>query len=100
LVESATTIAAVVARTLAIGATEVEVTSDAEVAWVAGLEGGLLAFLGSPECTPGYYNNEGHPIGRRERLNSAGYPGGPVAFFRFLDEWRRSGAYEGLEFRA
>jgi cation diffusion facilitator CzcD-associated flavoprotein CzcO len=99
LVESGTTIAAVVAHALATRAVEVEATREAEAAWVAGLEGGLLSFLGNPECTPGYYNNEGHPIGARERLNQASYSGGPVAFFRFLDDWRRSGAFEGLEFR-
>jgi cation diffusion facilitator CzcD-associated flavoprotein CzcO len=99
LVESATTIAAVIAHALAIRAREVEATHEAEAAWIAGLEGGILSFLGSPECTPGYYNNEGQPIGKRERLNQAAYPGGPVAFFHFLDEWRRSGAFRGLEFR-
>jgi cation diffusion facilitator CzcD-associated flavoprotein CzcO len=99
LVESATTIAAVIAHALAIRAREVEATHEAEASWIAGLEGGILSFLGSPECTPGYYNNEGQPIGKRERLNQAAYPGGPVAFFHFLDEWRRSGAFRGLEFR-
>jgi cation diffusion facilitator CzcD-associated flavoprotein CzcO len=99
LVESGTTIAVVIAHALAIRAREVEAMHEAEAAWIAGLEGGVLSFLGSPECTPGYYNNEGQPIGKRERLNQAAYPGGPVAFFRFLDEWRRNGAFRGLEFR-
>jgi hypothetical protein len=55
--------------------------------------------LGSTECTPGYYNNEGRPMGRRERLNSSGYPEGPVAYFAYIDAWRRSGEFAGLEFR-
>ncbi|MBK6508401.1 MAG: hypothetical protein IPG06_02400 [Haliea sp.] len=38
------------------------------------LENSNQSFLGNPECTPGYYNNEGQPIGRREQLNAAGYP--------------------------
>ena len=63
------------------------------------IEGSPTAFLGSPDCTPGYYNNEGKPIGRRERLNASGYPGGPVAYFQFIDGWRRSGDFEGLDFR-
>jgi len=25
--------------------------------------------------------------------------GGPVAFFEFIDKWRNSGRFEGLEFR-
>ena len=52
--------------------------------------------LGNPDCTPGYYNNEGEPIGRRERLNISGYPPGPVAYFEYIDAWRNSGRFEGL----
>ena len=99
LVESGTTIAATIAHALEIDAMEVEPTAEAEAAWVTGLEGGLLSFLVNPDCTPGYYNNEGHPIGRRERLNTAGYPAGAVAFFEFMEAWRRSGDFKGLEFR-
>jgi cation diffusion facilitator CzcD-associated flavoprotein CzcO len=99
LVESGTTIAAVVAHALETGAREVEATQDAEARWVASLEGGILSFISNPDCTPGYYNNEGHPMGRREHLNMAGYPAGPVAFFEFLDGWRRSGEFRGLELR-
>jgi cyclohexanone monooxygenase len=29
----------------------------------------------------------------------SGYPLGPVAFFDYIDQWRNSGAFEGLEFR-
>jgi cation diffusion facilitator CzcD-associated flavoprotein CzcO len=98
LVEAGTTIAAVVAHAVAAGATQVEVTPAAEEAWVKLLEGSAT-MLASPDCTPGYYNNEGRPMGAREKLNSAGYPMGPVAFFTYIDEWRRSGKFEGLEFR-
>ena len=38
-------------------------------------------------------------MGRRERLNSAGFPEGPVAYFEYIDRWRRSGEFAGLEFR-
>jgi cation diffusion facilitator CzcD-associated flavoprotein CzcO len=99
LTEAGTTIAAVIAHALRSGATEVEVTEAAEQAWVEQLEGNPLGFLGNPECTPGYYNNEGRPIGRRERLNFTGYPPGPVAYFQYIDAWRRSGRFEGLTFR-
>ena len=99
LVEAGTSVAAVVAHAEEVGAEEVEVTEDAEQAWVGLIEGSPTAFLGSPDCTPGYYNNEGKPIGRRERLNASGYPGGPVAYFQFIDGWRRSGDFEGLDFR-
>ncbi len=100
LVESATTIAAVIAHAIEVGATQVEVTADAEAEWVASIEGAESAFLGNPECTPGYYNNEGGPIGRRERRNFSGYPQGPVAYFRYIDRWRSSGDFQGLEFRS
>ncbi len=100
LTEAGTTIAAIVAHALATGADEVEVTDTAEQAWVDLIESSPQGFLGNPECTPGYYNNEGRPIGRRERLNASGYPSGPVAYFQYIDEWRRSGAFAGLAFRS
>ncbi len=99
LTEAGETIAAVVARTLEVGATEVEASAEAERAWVRLLEESGQSFLGNPDCTPGYYNNEGKPVGRRERLNMSGYPGGPVAFFQYIDRWRRSGGFDGLAFR-
>lgn len=98
-VEAGATMAAVVSHALAIDADEVEVTEEAEAEWVRLLEGSVRAFIGNSECTPGYYNNEGGPIGRRERLNGSGYPEGPVAYFRYIDAWRTSGEFEGLEFR-
>jgi cation diffusion facilitator CzcD-associated flavoprotein CzcO len=99
LSDAGTTIATVVAHTLEAGADEVEVTAEAEQKWVKQFEGAAQGLLGSPDCTPGYYNNEGRPVGQRERLNSAGYPQGPVAFFEYIDGWRSSGKFEGLEFR-
>ena len=76
--------------------TAVEVTKEAEDGWMELLfSAPRLGVIGSPDCTPGYYNNEGHPIGRAERLNMAGYPGGPVAFFQLLGDWRRSGSRTG-----
>jgi len=99
LTEAGTTIASVIAHALATGAAQVEVTEAAEQAWVQLLESSPQGFLGNPDCTPGYYNNEGRPIGRRERLNASGYPQGPVAYFHYIDGWRSSGRYEGLEFR-
>ena len=99
LTEAGATIAAVVRHALDAGATEVEVTEDAEQDWVAMLEGSERAFLGNADCTPGYYNNEGRPIGRRERLNASGYPAGPVAYFEFIDAWRTTGDFVGLDFR-
>jgi len=53
---------------------------------------------GGPDCTPGYYNNEGHPPSPAMRYN-LGYPTGPHAFFRYMEEWRAAGTFDGLEFR-
>ncbi len=99
LTDSATTVAAVVAHVRELGMDEVDVTATAEQAWVGMLDNNVGSFLGNPDCTPGYYNNEGKPAGRRERLNSSGYPDGPVAYFEYIDNWRKSGDFDGLEFR-
>ncbi len=98
--EAGSTIAAVIAHALEVDAEVVEVTEAAEQAWIELLESNPRAFIGNPECTPGYYNNEGKPIGRRERLNGSGYPDGPVAYFNYIAAWRTSGEFEGLEFRS
>jgi cation diffusion facilitator CzcD-associated flavoprotein CzcO len=98
LTEAGTTIAAIVGHAATEGAEVVEVTADAEAEWVRLLEGSERAFLGNPECTPGYYNNEGRPVGRRERLSASGYPNGPVAFWDFIDRWRSDGRFSGLRF--
>jgi len=98
LTEAARTIAAVARHALDTGAREVEVTQAAEEAWVRLLLSGPGTLIGSLDCTPGYYNNEGQDAGMRARLN-VGYPLGPQAYFRYLDGWRGSGRFEGLEFR-
>ncbi|MCI0783813.1 MAG: NAD(P)/FAD-dependent oxidoreductase [Chloroflexi bacterium] len=99
-VHAATAISAIVKHAEAEGSEQVEVTSDAEGAWVDLLDNGVGSFLANPDCTPGYYNNEGGPIGRRERLNGSGYPNGPVAYFDYLERWRSSGDFAGLAFRS
>ena len=99
LTEAGETIAAVLAHANEIGADEVEVTAEAEAAWVAELEAGGRTFGGDPTCTPGYYNNEGKGADGKAIRNSLGYPDGPVAYFEYIDRWRSSGDFEGLEFR-
>ena len=99
LVEAGTTIAAVVRHALEVDADEIETTAEAQAAWVERLEHGGRRFGNNPDCTPGYYNNEGRSAGRRGLLNSVGYPEGPVAYFRYIDEWRTTGRFDGLDFR-
>jgi cyclohexanone monooxygenase len=98
LTESGRTIAEIVRHARDAQAREVEVTKEAEDAWIALLLTGAGRIIGSPDCTPGYYNAEGQDAGPQAKLN-VGHPAGASAFFRYLDEWRRSGAFEGLEFR-
>lgn len=97
-VEAAETVAAIVAHAEATGATEVEPTAEGEQAWQDLLLNGSTVF-GNPECTPGYYNNEGQPTTDATRKAMAGYPGGAVAYFTYIDGWRRSGEFEGVAFR-
>jgi cation diffusion facilitator CzcD-associated flavoprotein CzcO len=99
LTEAGSTTATIIRRALDRHSDQVEATAAAERDWVELLEGSERAFLGNPECTPGYYNNEGGPLGRRERLNGSGYPQGPVAFWNHMYEWRTSGDFEGVAFR-
>jgi cyclohexanone monooxygenase len=100
LSEAALAITAIVKRAVAGGDAEVEVTRDAEERWLDLLRStDRPRLLGSADCTPGYYNNEGQPWGPGAEL-MVGYPEGAVAFFRFLDAWCKSGEFEGLEFRA
>jgi cation diffusion facilitator CzcD-associated flavoprotein CzcO len=100
LTEAGTTIATIISHALAVGAAEIEVTAEAQSAWMTHLESGGRRFGNRPDCTPGYYNNEGLEMGRRGMLNSLGYPEGPVAYFKYIDAWRSSGEFVGLEFRS
>ncbi|ARU06092.1 monooxygenase [Comamonas serinivorans] len=97
LTDGARSIAAVVSHALAGGHARVEVTPEAEEAWVELLRTAPGRMTSSPDCTPGYYNNEGRDPGPAARLN-VGYPAGPAAYFKYIAAWRASGRYEGLAF--
>jgi hypothetical protein len=99
LVEAGTTITSIVKHALDGGDEQVEVTADAECGWVEQIANAPQSFLGNPECTPGYYNNEGREMTRRDKLNVGSYPLGPVAYFQYIGDWRTSGRFEGLTFR-
>jgi len=92
LVEAGKTVAAVIRHALAGGFTEVEVTGEAADRWVELLRSAPRrpTVIGSPECTPGYYNNEGQGPNPLTSL-SLGYPEGAVAYFEYLEQWRASG---------
>ncbi len=98
LVDSARTIAVTLAHAVAGGFAEVEVSAGAEQAWLDLLLTGPGRMMQSPDCTPGYYNNEGRDPGPGAPLG-VGYPYGSMAYFAYIDRWRTSGAFDGLEFR-
>ncbi|MDO8912788.1 MAG: NAD(P)/FAD-dependent oxidoreductase [Phenylobacterium sp.] len=98
LTESGRTIALTVKHALDVGAKEVEVTPEAQKAWVDLLLTGAGRMMGAPDCTPGYYNNEGQSPGPAAKYN-VGYPQGATAFFKYIEDWRTSGQFEGLSFR-
>jgi len=97
LVDSAKTITTIIRHALDGGFGAVEVTKDAEQAWLELLHSGPGGTLGGPDCTPGYYNNEGQELGADQWL-PRGYPYGASAYFAYIDNWRKTGTFEGLEF--
>jgi cyclohexanone monooxygenase len=78
------------------GKQTVEVTPDAEDAWVqqiVALAGtGATAFL--EQCTPGYYNREGKGTGGN--MQNSPYAPGINAFNALLAEWREQGDMRGM----
>ncbi len=98
LTDAAKTVSKVVAHAESIGASTVEVTDEAESAWVDMLVTQTSGILGGPDCTPGYYNNEGQELEVRDGLMAGGYPQGPIGFFDHIAAWRETGEFEGLAF--
>ena len=92
------TIAAVVRHAIDTGARTVDAIPEAQQKWVEFVltnPGGMAGI--APDCTPGYYNNEGKGY-QQSALFGAGHPAGAVAFFSYIDDWRKSGKFEGLTF--
>jgi cyclohexanone monooxygenase len=96
ITDSARTIASVVEYVVGGGFAAVEPSRAAEDAWVELLLTGPGSMIGGADCTPGYYNNEGHDTGA---FLARGYPHGPSAYFTYIDKWRTSGTFDGLEFQ-
>ncbi len=97
--ESGATIALMIRHAMDRGFDEIEVTQAAQDDWIRLLRRGRGPMLGMlTDCTPGYYNNEGQSLDESALL-MVGHPRGPMAFFKYLDRWRRSGKFKGLEFR-
>ncbi|MEU3054381.1 flavin-containing monooxygenase [Streptomyces griseus] len=98
LSEAAKTVAAVVAHAVSEDVDVVEVTQQAEDAWMeqVGVDPGWRDFLATG-CTPGYLNNEGTDLGAHHLFDVFSGVDGP-GFFRLLQQWRTAQGFEGLKF--
>ena len=52
--------------------------------------------FGGPDCTPGYYNNEGVRAGLNAARGAA-FGGGTLEFIEVLQDWRKGDDFAGLE---
>ncbi|MFT5578283.1 MAG: cation diffusion facilitator CzcD-associated flavoprotein CzcO [Paraglaciecola psychrophila] len=94
--EQAKHISYIVEKCMSRNINTVEVSQEAENAWVAevvGLSTFNQDFLES--CTPGYYNNEGQP--NPKTVQNGSYGAGSDAFFAKIKQWREEGSMAGLE---
>jgi cyclohexanone monooxygenase len=74
----------------------VEVSEEAEEAWVQEIiKAAVFNRRYLEECTPGYYNNEGQPSDMAIRNGS--YGAGSIAFIKILEDWRATGELPGLQ---
>jgi len=97
-VESSRNIASVIDHVKRIGATLVEPDAEAVDAWVAQYAMATGTVMNSPDCTPGYYNNEGKGPDARQLRTMGNYPTGSIGYFAYSKAWRESGEFTGLHF--
>jgi len=96
--EQAKHLAYVIREGLDRGAEVIEVSAEAEQAWVDQcLAKARSAGDFFENCTPGYYNNEGK-AGERSAQDGF-YGGGSIEFIRILEDWRAQGSLPGMEVR-
>lgn len=94
----------IIHRCLKNGIDVIDATAEAEAEWCEEMNrfteanDSNKAFLEA--CTPGYLNNEGDLANRTSHsIIAANYGGGPLAFFRLIDDWRKEGKFTGLSFK-
>jgi hypothetical protein len=93
--EQAKQIAHVIERAQRDGLRAVEVTAAAETDWVETIIArSAISADFVEQCTPGYYNNEGHPSAA-SRQNGFFF-GTPLEFCEILAQWRADGSMPGL----
>ena len=80
------------------GARYAHPTKKAEEEWVAEIKRlAVVAARFLTNCTPGYYNNEGHFGDGGDGLFSGVYAPGINAFNELMAKWREKNALEGLD---
>ena len=73
-------------------------TKEAETQWVAEIKRlAVVAARFLANCTPGYYNNEGHFEPGADGFGANAYAPGINAFNALMKKWREKGDLEGLE---
>ena len=72
-----------------------EVTAEAEDAWVDACREKANDRRVLQDCTPGYYNNEGQA--RNSQNGPYGVGPGTIGFLELLSDWRAAGDLAGLE---
>ena len=97
IVDHANTISQIVSHAEHQGFDQVEPSEAAQDAWVNLVLSGQGMLIGTTECTPGYYNNEGAGLTEKNR-HQLGHPGGARAFFHHIAAWRDKGTFDGLDF--
>ena len=99
LAEQASHLAHVLQTTRERGFSVVEASQQAEDEWQEVIaQSAVMARKFYEECTPGYYNNEGH-VTDGTGFAAGLYGGGPIRFFKLLDDWRATGELPGLVLR-
>lgn len=78
------------------GGSLVEADQAAEDEWVQAMaESTVMGKQFFADCTPSYLDTEGDTENPNSLL-SAGYGGGPVAFFEILEKWRATDSLDGV----
>jgi cation diffusion facilitator CzcD-associated flavoprotein CzcO len=95
-VDASKTLAAIVSHMRDNEFLSVDVTHEAEDAWMEQLVSNPVMTSFLDNCTPGYYNNEGRARSGHSPL--VGYSQGSPAYFRYIGQWRSSGDFKGLDF--
>ncbi|MFC9978541.1 flavin-containing monooxygenase [Gordonia sp. NPDC127522] len=95
--ERARHVAYILAEWAGKGATLVEAEESAENEWCRVMaESSEMGKQFFADCTPSYLDAEGN-TDNPDSLLSAGYGGGPVAFFEILEKWRAAETLEGVD---